>query len=61
LAISRSSNISLIIQVEKKGADLGRFHIGGMAQAMKADVPSCPIDIGALGAEGVVLIPDASA
>jgi hypothetical protein len=48
-------------EVEEKGANFLDSHICGMAQAMEADVPFCPINISALGAEGVMLVADASA
>ena len=47
-------------QVGEKGFDLGRAHLGGVADAVEADVAFDPVDVGFLGADGVIPQGDAT-
>lgn len=60
LMMGRSRNASFIGQVRQKGADFGSSHIGGMAGLVKADIPSGPVHVDALGTQAIVLISEAT-
>lgn len=61
LRIGRAGHIAVIDETGHGRLDFRRSHFLGMAQAMEADVPSCPAHIRAFGTEAVMFLADTAA
>jgi hypothetical protein len=55
LRVGTAGDLALVDQVRHEGLDFGSSHFRGMAQAVEAYVPSCPIDVSPLGANAIMV------
>ena len=59
LILRRSGNAAVDRQMSQKAFDFGRLHLPGVAFAVKEDKAADPLDVSVLGADAVMLEPDA--